>query len=74
MQKVDITIQEMCKVSIIIMLLSPLALKALNSIEEIESRILIANVNGNHIITTIISCYSPTNVSDCEDVEQVLPH
>ena len=51
------------------MLLSPLALKSLNSIEEIESRIIIANFHGN-LITTIISCYSPTNSSDQEDVEK----
>jgi len=47
------------------MLLSPIALRALNVIEEIEPRILIANFNGN-LITTIILCYSPTNVNDIE--------
>ena len=51
------------------MLLSPLALKSLNTIEEIEPRIIIASFHGNPI-TTIISCYSPTNSSDGEDVEQ----
>jgi len=39
---------------------------ALDCIEEIEPKILIANFNSN-LITTIISCYSPTNVSDIED-------
>jgi len=34
------------------MLLSPTALRALDSIEEIESRILITNFNGNPITTT----------------------
>jgi len=43
------------------MLLSPTALRALNIIKDKEPRILIANGNP---ITTIISCYSPTNVSD----------
>jgi len=38
------------------MLLSPLAIKALNSIEKIETRIIISNFDGNHI-TTIISYY-----------------
>ena len=51
------------------MLRSPLALKSLNTIEEIEPRIIIANFHGNPI-TTIISCYSPTNSSDQEDVEK----
>ena len=50
-------------------LLSPLALKSLNTIEVIEPRIIIANFHGNPI-TTIISCYSPTNSSDQEDVEK----
>ena len=50
------------------MLLSPL--KSINIIEEIEPRISIANFHGNPI-TTIISCYSPTNSSDQEDVEKV---
>jgi len=47
------------------LLLSPTALRALNSIEEI------ANFNDNPI-TTIIFCYSPTNVSDIEDVYKSL--
>jgi exonuclease III len=45
------------------MLLSPLALKSLNSIEKIRPRLIIATFNGNPC-TTVISCYSPTNVSD----------
>jgi len=45
------------------MLLSPFAMKALNSIERILPRMMIANFNGNPC-TTVISCYSPTNVSD----------
>ena len=49
------------------MLLSPLALKSLNSIEKIVPRMIIATFNGNPR-TTIISCYSPTNVSDETDV------
>jgi len=38
-------------------------MKTLNSIEKITLRIMIANFNGNPI-TTVISCYSPTNVTD----------
>ena len=49
-------------------LLSPLAHKALTSIEEIEPRVLIASFNVNPK-TTIISCYySPTNSSDEDEV------
>ena len=39
------------------------ALKTLNSIERIQPRMLTATFNGN-LRATIISCYSPTNVSD----------
>ena len=49
------------------MLLSPLALKSLNSIEKILPRMIIATFNGNPR-TTIISCYSPTNVTDETEV------
>ena len=49
------------------MLLSPQAMSALNSIEKIVPRMIIANFNGNPI-ATVISCYSPTNVSNEEDV------
>ena len=51
------------------MLLSPKAYKALNSVETISSRIMIATFNGNPAVT-IISCYSPTNVSNAEDKDQ----
>ena len=39
------------------------ALKTLNSIERIQPRMLAATFNGNPR-ATIISCYSPTNVSE----------
>ena len=45
------------------MLLGPRALKTLNSIERIQPRMMAAMFNGNPR-TTIISCYSPTNVSE----------
>ena len=45
------------------MLLGPRALKTLNSIERIQSRMMAATFNGNPR-ATIISCYSPTNVSE----------
>lgn len=48
-------------------LLSPYAMKSLNSIETITNRIMIATFNGNPK-TTVISCYSPTNASDEADV------
>ena len=43
-------------------LIGPRALKTLNSIERIQPRMLAATFNGNPR-ATIISCYSPTNVS-----------
>ena len=49
------------------MLLSPHALKSLLNIEKISRRIVVATFNGNPQ-TTIISCYSPTNVSEEQDV------
>ena len=45
------------------MLIGPQALKSLNSIEKIQSRMMAATFNGNPS-ATIISCYSPTNVSE----------
>ena len=45
------------------MLSSPEAFKALASIEMITPKIMIATLNENPQ-TTVISCYSPTNVSD----------
>ena len=45
------------------MLVSPIACKSLINIEPINSRIIIATFSGNPE-TTIISCYSPTNVSE----------
>jgi len=50
------------------MLLSPRALKSLNSIEKIQPRIMSATFNGNPCMT-VVSCYSPTNASDETDVE-----
>ena len=49
------------------MLLSPHALKSLINIEKISPRIVVATFNGNPQ-TTIISCYSPTNVLEEQDV------
>ena len=45
------------------MLIGPRALKTLNSIERIQPRMMAAMFNGNPR-ATIISCYSPTNVSE----------
>ena len=45
------------------MLIGPQALKTLNSIEKIQPRMMAATFNGNPR-ATIISCYSPTNVSE----------
>ena len=45
------------------MLIGPRALKTLNIIEKIQPRMLAATFNGNPR-ATIISCYSPTNVSE----------
>ena len=44
-------------------LIGPRALKTLNNIERIKLRIMTATFNGNPRIT-IISCHSPTNVSE----------
>ena len=45
------------------MLIGHKALKTLNSIEKIQPRMMAATFNGN-LRATIISCYSPTNVSE----------
>ena len=45
------------------MLIGPRALKTLNSIERIQPRMMAATFNGNPR-ATIVSCYSPTNVSE----------
>ena len=45
------------------MLIGPRALKTLNSIERIKPRMMTATFNGNPK-ATIISCCSPTNVSE----------
>ena len=45
------------------MLIGPRALKTLNSIERIQPRMMAVTFNGNPR-ATIISCYSPTNVSE----------
>ena len=45
------------------MLIGPRVLKTLNSIERIQPRMMVATFNGNPR-ATIISCYSPTNVSE----------
>ena len=44
-------------------LIGPRAFKSLNSIERIQPRLMVATFNGNPR-ATIISCYSPTNVSE----------
>ena len=45
------------------MLIGPRALKTLNSIERMQLRMMAAMFNGNPR-ATIISCYSPTNISE----------
>ena len=49
------------------MLLSSHATKSLNSIEKISSRILVATFHGIPE-PTLISCYSPTNIADEQEV------
>ena len=44
-------------------LIGPRTLKSLNSIDRIQPRMMVATFNGNPR-ATIISCYSPTNVSE----------
>ena len=54
-------------IGVIGILLSPYALKPLNSIEKIRPRMMIATFNGNSS-STIISCYIPINASDETDI------
>ena len=49
------------------LLLSPSTTQYLINVEKIIPRIITANFNGNPIMK-VISCYSPTNVSDEDDV------
>ena len=49
------------------MLIGPWAQKSLNSIEKIQPRMMVATFNGDPS-ATIISCYSPTNVSEETDL------
>ena len=51
------------------MLLSPRAINSLNCVEKINSRTIVASFNGNPS-TTIVSCYSPTNIADEDTVIQ----
>ena len=48
------------------MLIGPRVLKSQNSIEKIQPRVMVATFNGNPR-ATIISCNSPTNVSEETD-------
>ena len=50
----------------VVMLIGPQALKSLNSIEIIQTRMMVATFNGN-LSTTTISCYSPTYVREETD-------
>ena len=52
------------------MLLGSRALKTQNSIERIQPRMMAATFNGNPK-ATIISCYSPTNVSEENEIVTV---
>ena len=49
------------------MFIGPRALKSLNSIQEIQPRMMVATFNGNPN-ATIISCYIPTNVREETDL------
>ena len=49
------------------LLIGPRALKTLNSIEKIQPRMMAATFNGNPR-ATIVSCYSPTNVSEENEI------
>ena len=49
-------------------LLSPKVVKAVVSFEKISDRILVMTLEGNPR-TTIVCCYSPTNVSSPEDID-----
>ena len=45
------------------MLIGPGALKSINTTEKIQPSMMVATFNGNSR-ATIITCYSPTNVSE----------
>ena len=49
------------------LLLSPRALKSLNSIERLQPRMMLATFNGNSSIKSI-NCYRPANASDQTDI------
>ena len=49
------------------MFIGPLALKSVNNIEKIQTRMMLATFNGDPS-ATIISCFSPTNVSENTDL------
>ena len=51
------------------LLLSPSATQYLIYVDKISHRTITANFNGNYI-TTVMSCYSPTNISDKDDVTE----
>ena len=48
-------------------LISPRAMRCLNNIQKVSPRIIVASFQGNPCSTTI-SCYSPTNVSEEEQL------
>ena len=54
-------------IGVVGMLLSPCALKSLNSKEKIQLRMMCTSFNGNPGTKTI-SCYSPTNAIDETDI------
>ena len=62
-----------CTIGGVGMLFSPLATKSLNSIEKITSRLLVATFHGNPE-PTLISCYSPTNIVDEQEVIDFYDH
>ena len=62
-----------CTIGGVGMLFSSLATKSLNSIEKITSRLLIATFYGNPE-PTLISCYSPTNIADEQEVIDFYDH
>ncbi len=47
-------------------LISPRVFKSLNSVEKINSRIILLHIKGNPKLT-VICCYAPTNTSDDKD-------
>ena len=58
-----ISMEKLCQCHRVGMLICPRALKTLNSIERKKPRMMTATFNGNPRIT-IISCNSPTNISE----------